>query len=185
MNFLNKLFMFVVRIITLSFASFCVWFFVVVLWLGLLSMSDQKRFWLIVFGEAMKVLRTIYSIVLLTAFSNAYGGTCFIKPYDVGDCLVKAEPGFFTKGDATAQTNLGIMYSTGRDVSQDYKEAVKWYRLAAEQGNATAQNNLGEMYAKGEGISKDIKEAVKWFRLAAEQGYAYAQFILGVLYEHG
>ena len=44
MNFLNKLFMFVARIIALSFASFCVWFFVVVLWLGLLSMSDHYPF---------------------------------------------------------------------------------------------------------------------------------------------
>ena len=29
---------------------------------------------------------------------------------------------------------------------QDYSEAVKWYRLAADQGNATAQYNLGVMY---------------------------------------
>ena len=26
---------------------------------------------------------------------------------------------------------------------KDYKEAVKWYRLAAEQGDASAQYNLG------------------------------------------
>jgi hypothetical protein len=44
MIFLNKLFMFVARIIALSFASFCVGFFVVVLWLGLLSMSDHSPF---------------------------------------------------------------------------------------------------------------------------------------------
>jgi aryl-alcohol dehydrogenase-like predicted oxidoreductase len=31
---------------------------------------------------------------------------------------------------------------TDYGVLQDDKEAVKWYRLAAEQGNATAQNNL-------------------------------------------
>ena len=29
---------------------------------------------------------------------------------------------------------------------QNYAEAVKWYRLAADQGNADAQNNLGLMY---------------------------------------
>jgi TPR repeat protein len=38
------------------------------------------------------------------------------------------------QGDAFAQTNLGLMYSKGKGVPQDYKTAVKWYRLAAEQG---------------------------------------------------
>ena len=39
-------------------------------------------------------------------------------------------------GNADAQTNLGYAYSNGRGVEQDYAEAVKWYRLAAEQGDA-------------------------------------------------
>ena len=39
-------------------------------------------------------------------------------------------------GDEVAQYNLGVMYDNGRGVLQDYKEAVKWYRLAAEQGDA-------------------------------------------------
>ena len=34
------------------------------------------------------------------------------------------------------------MYDNGQGVPQDYKTAVKWYRLAAEQGHAAAQNNL-------------------------------------------
>jgi uncharacterized protein len=41
------------------------------------------------------------------------------------------------------------MYDNGNGVVQDYAEAVKWYRLAAEQGNAQAQYNLGLMYANG------------------------------------
>ena len=32
--------------------------------------------------------------------------------------------------------NLGLMYDSGEGVPEDDKEAVKWYRLAAEQGNA-------------------------------------------------
>jgi len=34
------------------------------------------------------------------------------------------------------------MNANGRGVSKDYKEAIKWYRLAGEQGNAEAQINL-------------------------------------------
>ena len=32
---------------------------------------------------------------------------------------------------------------------QDYAEAVRWYRKAADQGDADAQSNLGGMYANG------------------------------------
>ena len=62
------------------------------------------------------------------------------------------------------------MYRNGEGVPQDYAEAVKWYRLAAEQGDADAQYNLGLMYDNGNGVPQDYKEAVKWYRLAAEQG---------------
>ena len=55
---------------------------------------------------------------------------------------VKAE-----KGDAKAQTLLGIFYQLGAGVPKDDAEAVKWYRKAADQGYATAQFNLGVIYA--------------------------------------
>lgn len=32
------------------------------------------------------------------------------------------------------------------------KEAVKWYRLAADQGNAFSQSNLGTMYDRGQRV---------------------------------
>ena len=37
------------------------------------------------------------------------------------------------QGNAFAQNNLGVMYANGEGVPQDYKTAVKLYRLAAEQ----------------------------------------------------
>ena len=84
-----------------------------------------------------------------------------------------------------AQFNLGNMLSDGKGVVQDYKEAVKWYRLAAEKGNAAAQFNLGNMLKDGKGVIQDYKEAEKWYRSAAEQGYAAAQYNLGVMYANG
>ncbi len=51
-------------------------------------------------------------------------------------------------GDAKAQYNLGQMYRKGQGVSQDDKQAVKWYRKAAEQGFAAAQGNLGVIMAE-------------------------------------
>ena len=88
-------------------------------------------------------------------------------------------------GDAEAQNNLGVMYYKGLGVPEDYAEAVKWYRLAADQGYADAQCNLGVMYDNGQGVPQDYAEAVKWTRLAADQGDAEAQFNLGVMYHDG
>ena len=64
-------------------------------------------------------------------------------------------------------------------------EAVRWYRLAADQGYDAAQFSLGVMYANGEGVPQDDAEAVRWYRLAAEQGHASAQLNLGVMYANG
>jgi hypothetical protein len=55
-------------------------------------------------------------------------------------------------------------------VPQDYAEAVKWYRKAADQGDANAQANLGAMYFKGEGVPQNDIEVYKWLTLAAAQG---------------
>ena len=66
------------------------------------------------------------------------------------------------------------MYQNGRGVPQSDQEAVKWYRLAAEQGNSFGQNNLGFMYQNGRGVPQSDQEAIKWYRLAAEQGNSFA-----------
>jgi len=84
--------------------------------------------------------------------------------------------------NAIAQYNLGVAYSKGAGVSQNYQKAVKWYRLAAQQGYPNAQNNLGVAYSRGSGVSQNYREAVKWYRLAAQQGYSNAQNNLGVMY---
>jgi uncharacterized protein len=46
-------------------------------------------------------------------------------------------------GDAKAQNKLGNMFRAGEGVPKDYAEALKWYRLSADQGYPNAQANLG------------------------------------------
>jgi TPR repeat protein len=77
------------------------------------------------------------------------------------------------------------MYFNGEGVPQDYKEALKWHRKAADQGNANAQYNIAVAYAKGQGVPQDHAEAVKWVRKSAEQGNAGAQHVLGQAYANG
>ena len=89
------------------------------------------------------------------------------------------------QGNSVAQHNLGLMYTLGDGVPQNYVEAMKWYRLAANQGYAYAQHNIGLMYDKGNGVEQNYGQAVKWYRLAGEGGNVRAQFILGLWYSIG
>ena len=87
--------------------------------------------------------------------------------------------------DTSVAALLGLMYVEGLCVPQSDTEAVKWFRMAAEQGNSEAQLNLGLIYEEGEDVDHSYSEAVKWFRMAAEQGDSSAQFNLGLMYEEG
>ena len=53
---------------------------------------------------------------------------------------------------------------------EDDAQAVRWYRLAAEQGNAGAQTNLGLLYDNGDGVPEDDVFAYMWYNLSAAQG---------------
>ncbi len=61
------------------------------------------------------------------------------------------------------------MYSKGLGVTQDYAEAIGWWRKAAEQAYAEAQFNLGQMYRKGQGVPRDYIQAYMWYNLAASR----------------
>lgn len=90
-----------------------------------------------------------------------------------------------TNQDVELWCDLGRMYDKGDGVEQSYENAVKCFRLAAEQGNAQAQWHLGDSYSEGHGVPQDYEEAVKWILLAAEQGNVVAQSNLWWLYEVG
>jgi TPR repeat protein len=59
------------------------------------------------------------------------------------------------------------MYHAGHGVSQDFIEAAKWYRCAADQGFTDAQDVLARMYFNGWGVPKDYVQAHMWANLAA------------------
>lgn len=69
-----------------------------------------------------------------------------------------------------AQLDLGVAYSHGFGVRQDDKQALYWYRKAAEQGIGEAQYNLGLMYEEGQGVSKNRKVAKEWYKKACDNG---------------
>ena len=70
-------------------------------------------------------------------------------------------------GRAEALYNLGLAYSTGQGVVQDYVAAHKWFNLAAMRGSDVAKNwrnqIAGEMNA-GQ-IAQAQKLAREWLKI--------------------
>jgi TPR repeat protein len=158
--------------------------------------------------------RAAYPVILTTAFERTELLMCVrdcasrglnIKllnaPWDLESFLKAVEdslkiPRAIARPDAetppvVADTELenwfqtGEKYYFGQGVPQDYAEAVRWYRKAAEQNHAEAQYALGYCYENGEGVEQDYVEAVRWYRRAAEQNFAPAQYNLGDCYRRG
>jgi TPR repeat protein len=83
-------------------------------------------------------------------------------------------------GHAMAQSNLGLMYTTGDGVGRDDAQAQHWFGRAAAQGYATAQFHLGRRWHRAsltlpDGHAREARiEAFKWLQLASAQGFPNA-----------
>lgn len=73
------------------------------------------------------------------------------------------------------QTTLGKGYYKGQGIKQDYTEAVKWFKLAAEYGSKNDQNTLGACYFAGKGVEQDSIASFKGYQKAVDQGLTEAQ----------
>jgi hypothetical protein len=103
------------------------------------------------------------------AFAGLDEGTAAFNAGNFAEALKEWAP-LAERGNADAQSNLGIMYAMGRGVPLDYWQATEWFRKAAEQGSATAQYNLGFHYAQGQGVPQDRVIAYMLCSLAAAKG---------------
>lgn len=106
-----------------------------------------------------------------------------ISPAADGFCSVSLPQAAQADGQTASAPRHHLL--PAQHVSDEYSEAIIWYRQRAEQGHADGQYYLGLMYALGKGLPRDYKKAAMWYRKAAEQGYADAQFDLGRLYAVG
>ena len=93
--------------------------------------------------------------------------------------------GLAEQGSQSAQYGLGQLYSLGQGVSQDDREAARWYERAASTGHVSAQSRLGALYDEGRGVPQSLSKAMKWYRRAAQQGDLSAEIALGLIYGTG
>jgi len=87
---------------------------------------------------------------------------------------------------ALAQSPPPQLTPTQRGIAaKDPAEAVKWFRIAAEQNDALGEYYLGNHYFAGIGVSQNVAEAYKWYRKAADQNLAEGQCNVGICYAYG
>lgn len=90
------------------------------------------------------------------------------------------------KGDIFAQYELGRYYINDHEFERiNYIEAVKYFKLAAEQGFWRAYYSLALRYENGQGVEQNWEQAIKYYIISAEKGYVSAQYDLGVRYWDG
>jgi TPR repeat protein len=95
----------------------------------------------------------------------------------INESRAKAE-----QGSAEDQYRLGMQYES---LGIDYREAVRWYRMAAMQRHIEAFYRLCVLSDIGLGMPQDYQEALRWCRLAADYGHARAMITIGIHYEKG
>jgi TPR repeat protein len=77
------------------------------------------------------------------------------------------------------------MYDAGDGVKQDFTEAMRWYKLAAENGYAFAMYAIGDLYLAGEGVPEDAKTAAEWYQKASDNGEPNGHWALALRYLYG
>lgn len=112
--------------------------------------------------------------ILIVLFTQMF--VCALYAQTADDFRIKAN-----NGDAYAQYALGWCYQNGKGVSQDYSQAVYWYKKSAEQGHIDACNSLGQYYYD----DKNFSEAFHWFYKSMEYGDGWATYRVGSMYSDG
>ncbi len=85
--------------------------------------------------------------------------------------------------DDYGQYIVGYCYFKGQGIEEDLDEAIKWFKLAAEQEMVEAQLLLGDIYYKHKrSAKKNTLEAIKWYELAYEHKEVKAAVNLAKIY---
>lgn len=126
----------------------------------------------------------LISMSLLAALSGCIDPpkSPHVSVHDLVTDLEKARP-LAEQGSAEDQYQLGLRYESA--TPQDHREAVSWYRMAAQQRHAGALYRLCLLSDKGRGTAQDYQEALRWCQLASDQGHGQAMFTIGQHYANG
>lgn len=88
-------------------------------------------------------------------------------------------------GDIESQYQMGLHFTTGADVEQNYAQGLSYFEKAATSGHTDAQYMLGMAYYLGRGTALNYEQARKWLELAADKHHREAMHYLGEIYFNG
>ena len=131
---------------------------------------------------AWAIARSANNVAAYDAYLSAYPSGMHLDEATSARTMAEAAaaPPAGTTAPAEANRRGLAAYQAG-----NYAEAMRWYRIAADQGNARAQETVGFLYESGRGVAPDYREAMRWFRLAEAHGNADARYWIGYLYANG
>ena len=85
---------------------------------------------------------------------------------------------------AAPSPDFGVINPDGQGVAQNYVDALKQYRNAADQGDAEAMSALALMYSEGRGAPQDYVSAHVWYNLSAARGVRLAEANRDIVEQH-
>ncbi len=110
---------------------------------------------------------------------------CLVSIAGCGDEISKLKK-YADNNDVSAQMKLAKIYYDGTEkVNQDYKEAFKYYSMAAENNNKDAQLETVWMLFRGKGTDRDFNKAVVLLNKYADAKNKKAQKDLASMYYFG
>ncbi|KAL7751291.1 hypothetical protein RI367_003150 [Sorochytrium milnesiophthora] len=111
---------------------------------------------------------------------------------DAGDLYSSEDPLVWLRWAAgvikhpAAQYSLGTCYHDGVGTRTPCpNEAVRWYRLSAEQGHPRGEGILGYCYGEAFGVERNQAMALHWYTQAAQKGETVAMYNVGYCFEEG
>ena len=87
--------------------------------------------------------------------------------------------------ETTAVSSLANGYYYGTFVKQDYAQAMRWYKKAAQLGDGFAYYMIAYMYYYGNGVEENNEEAWRWAKEGADRGVANCIYFKGQICKEG
>lgn len=139
--------------------------------MGLAADPEQAAYWK---AEAAKQSGPETSVAFLEAFSQEE--TEVHSDQEIFDEFRRQAD----KGTTRAYFYVGAAYTAGTGTPQDYTEAEKWYRKAANLELHAGMEALGIIYQLGQGVEQDRVEAQTWYYIAQELSPKFEGFLTKV-----
>ena len=84
-------------------------------------------------------------------------------------------------GDLRSQYTLGRAYVEGKGVERDDSEALKFFKMAADQGHPESQLMVGNLLMYGRGVDHDVSKAEVYYEASAREGLVKGQYAYGLI----